>query len=57
MDRSTPDTADEPHGQDPAADAWQSERIREGVAAAREGRTRPAEAVYHDIAAKHGWTR
>jgi predicted transcriptional regulator len=57
MDRSTPDTADEPHGQDPAADAWQSERIREGVAAAREGRTRPAKAVYHDIAAKHGWTR
>jgi len=39
------------------ANAWQLERIKAGVAAAREGRVRPAERVFADIAAKHGWSR
>ena len=39
------------------ANAWQIARIKEGVAAAREGRVRPAEDVFADIAAKHGWSR
>ncbi|KGM34193.1 CopG family ribbon-helix-helix protein [Inquilinus limosus] len=39
------------------ANAWQVQRIEEGLAAAREGRVRPAEDVFADIAAKHGWRR
>lgn len=39
------------------ANAWQIARIKEGIAAAREGRVRPAEDVFADIAAKHGWSR
>ena len=39
------------------ANAWQISRINEGIAAAREGRVRPAEDVFADIAAKHGWSR
>jgi len=39
------------------ANAWQVQRIEEGLAAAREGRVRPAEDVFADIAAKHGWQR
>lgn len=35
--------------------AWQIERIKEGLAAAHEGRVRPAEDVFAKIAAKHGW--
>ncbi len=35
--------------------AWQTERIEEGLAAARAGRVRPAEDVFAEIAAKHGW--
>jgi predicted transcriptional regulator len=37
--------------------AWQIERIKEGRAAARDGRVRPAEDVFADLAAKHGWDR
>lgn len=37
--------------------AWQVARIEEGIAAAREGKVRPAEDVFDDIAAKHGWDR
>jgi predicted transcriptional regulator len=37
--------------------AWQTERIRAGIAAARKGRVRPAERVFGDIAKKHGWKR
>jgi len=37
--------------------AWQIERIRAGIAAARDGRVRPAEEVFADIAARHGWDR
>lgn len=39
------------------ANAWQIERIREGIAAARDGRTVPADDVFAGIAAKHGWSR
>ena len=34
--------------------AWQVARIKAGLAAAREGRVRPADAVFAGIAAKHG---
>ena len=36
--------------------AWQIERIKAGLAAAREARVRPADVVFADIAEKHGWT-
>jgi len=39
------------------ANAWQIERIKAGIAAAREGRVRPADDVFTDIAEKHGWSR
>lgn len=39
------------------ANAWQIERIKEGIAAAREGRVEPADEVFAAIAVKHGWTR
>jgi len=39
------------------ANAWQLERIRQGIDAARDGRVRPAEDVFVDIAARHGWDR
>ena len=37
--------------------AWQIDRIREGAAAAAEGRVRAVEDVFSGIAAKHGWSR
>lgn len=37
--------------------AWQIEKIREGLKDAAEGRVLPAEAVYSRIATKRGWTR
>lgn len=39
------------------ANAWQIERIKEGIAAASEGQVKPAEEVYAEIAAKFGWKR
>ncbi len=39
------------------ANAWQMERIKDGITAAREGRVAPADEVFAGIAAKHGWTR
>ncbi len=38
------------------SNAWQLERVKEGVTAAREGKVVPAEEVFSKIAAKHGWT-
>lgn len=35
--------------------AWQVICIKAGLATAREGRVRPADTVFADIAAKHGW--
>ena len=39
------------------AATWQIEKIKKGLTAAREGRVRPAEDVFAEIAAKHGWER
>lgn len=39
------------------ANAWQMERIKDGIAAARDGRVLPAGDVFADIAAKRGWSR
>jgi predicted transcriptional regulator len=39
------------------ANAWQIERIKEGLADARAGHVIPAEEVFSTIAAKHGWSR
>ncbi|MGY6533648.1 CopG family ribbon-helix-helix protein [Glycocaulis sp.] len=39
------------------ANAWQMERIHSGIAAARDGKTIPADEVFAGIAEKHGWTR
>ena len=39
------------------ANAWQMERISEGIAAARDGKVMPADKVFAGIAAKHGWSR
>lgn len=39
------------------ANAWQVEKVQEGISAAREGRVRPAAEVFDGIARKHGWSR
>lgn len=39
------------------ANAWQVERIKEGLADARAGRVIPADDVLAEIAAKHDWQR
>ncbi|MEZ5689773.1 MAG: ribbon-helix-helix protein, CopG family [Caenibius sp.] len=39
------------------ANAWQVERIKEGIADARAGRVHPADDVHAEIAAKHGFGR
>lgn len=40
-----------------ATQKWQIERIQAGIKAVNEGRVRPAEEVFAEIAAKHGWDR
>lgn len=57
MDRSRNYIVNQALRQYLATNAWQIERIKEGIAAARDGRVRPAEDVFNDIAAKHGWDR
>jgi predicted transcriptional regulator len=37
------------------AHAWQIERIKAGIQAAREGRVQPAEEVFKRIGDKYGW--
>nr|WP_168550534.1 ribbon-helix-helix protein, CopG family [Paracoccus aminophilus] len=39
------------------ANTWQMERIRDGIAATREGKVAPAGEVFAKIAKKHGWSR
>lgn len=39
------------------ANTWQMERIRDGIAAARDGKVASAGEVFAGIAAKHGWSR
>ncbi len=57
MDRSRNYIVNQALEQYLAANAWQIERINAGIAAAQEGRVRPAENVFGDIAEKHGWSR
>jgi len=57
MDRSRNYIVNEALRQYLETNAWQIERIKAGIAAAREGRVRPAEQVFADIAARHGWDR
>jgi predicted transcriptional regulator len=57
MDRSRNYIVNQAIEQYLAANAWQIERIKEGIAAAREGRTVPADDIFAGIAAKHGWSR
>ena len=57
MDRSRNYIVNEALRQYLDANAWQIERIKEGIAAARYGRVRPADEVFADIASKHGWDR
>ena len=57
MDRSRNYVVNQALQQYIEANAWQIERIREGMEAARKGRIRPAEDVFAGIAAWHGWKR
>ncbi|MBU8543850.1 MULTISPECIES: CopG family ribbon-helix-helix protein [Roseomonadaceae] len=57
MDRSRDDIVNQAIEQYLEANAWQMERIEEGLAAARGGKVVPAEDVFAGIATKHGWTR
>ena len=57
MDCSGNNDGSETPRQELDANAWQLERVNDGLAAARAGRVRPAEDVFADIAAKHGWER
>ena len=57
MDRSRNYVINQPIEQYLDANAWQIERIEEGIAATRDGRTLPAGEVFSAIAAKHNWSR
>lgn len=57
MDRSRNYVVNQALQQYLETNAWQIERIKAGMAAAREGRARPADDVFGDIAVKHGWLR
>jgi predicted transcriptional regulator len=57
MDRSRNDVVNQALRHYLKTSSWQIERIKEGRAAARDGRVRPAEDVFADLAAKHGWDR
>jgi predicted transcriptional regulator len=57
MERSRNYVVNQPLQQYIEANAWQVERIKAGMAAARKGQTRPAEDVFAGIAARHGWKR
>ncbi|MGH8129211.1 MAG: CopG family ribbon-helix-helix protein [Gammaproteobacteria bacterium] len=39
------------------ANAWQVERIKEGLADMRAGRVYPADEVFAEIESEHGWKR
>ncbi|OXE36538.1 MAG: hypothetical protein CGW95_06990 [Phenylobacterium zucineum] len=57
MDRSRNDLVVQALEQYLQTNAWQMEKIREGLAAAREGSVVVADEVFSGIAAKHGWAR
>ncbi|HEY5105807.1 MAG TPA: ribbon-helix-helix protein, CopG family [Caulobacteraceae bacterium] len=56
MDRSRNYVVNQALQQYLAANGWQIDKIKEGIAAAREGRVRTAEEAFGAIAAKHGWS-
>lgn len=57
MDRSRNYVVNQALRQYLETNAWQIQRIEDGLAAAHEGRVRPAEDVFDDIAGKHDWSR
>lgn len=57
MGRSRNDIVNQAIEQYLQANAWQMERISDGVAAVRDGKVMPADDVFAGIAAKHGWQR
>lgn len=57
MDRSRNYVVNQALEQYLLANAWQVERINAGIAAAQAEHVRPAENVFSDIAAKHGWSQ
>lgn len=57
MGRSRNDIVNQAIEQYLQANAWQMERISDGVAAVRDGKVMPADDVFAGIAAKHGWRR
>jgi len=57
MDRSRNYVVNQAIEQYLEANTWQMERIRDGIAAARDGKVTPAVDIFNGIAAKHGWSR
>jgi predicted transcriptional regulator len=57
MDRSRNYVVNQAIEQYLEANAWQMERISDGIVAARDGKVAPAGEVFAGIAAKHGWSR
>jgi len=57
MDRSRNYVVNEAIEQYLAANSWQIDRISEGMADARAGRTVPAAELFASIADEHGWPR
>ena len=55
MDRSRNYVVNQAIEQYLEANAWQMDRIKSGIEAAREGKSLPADEVFNGIAAKHGW--
>ena len=57
MDRSRNYIVNQAIEQYLASNAWQMQRIAEGLSAAKSGQVVPAETVFENIEAKHGWAR
>jgi len=57
MDRSRNYIVNQAIDQYLATNAWQMQRVDEGIAAAQSGDVTPADVLFDDIAAKHGWAR
>ena len=57
MDRSRNYIVNQAIDQYLAANAWQVDRIAEGISAAKAGEVTAAETVFDSIATKHGWAR
>lgn len=57
MDRSRNDIINQAIDAYLATNQWQLDRIKAGIAAAREADLLPADCLFETIAAKHGWSR